>query len=57
MTRLLNPLVDWMGPFQWLILFAMFILPSIAAIRGSKLWWIVAIAGTGTFVRLLLMIH
>jgi hypothetical protein len=57
MTRLMLPLLDRMGPFSWLILLAMLILPIIAARRGSNWWWVVAIAGTGTFVRLLLMIH
>jgi hypothetical protein len=56
-TRVMLPLLDWMGPFQWLILLAMIILPIVAARRGSKWWWVVAIISTGTFVRLLLMVH
>ncbi len=56
-TRSMLPLLDTMGPFSWLILLAMIILPIIAARRGSAWWWIVAIGGTGTLVRLLLMIH
>ena len=56
-TRPMLPLLETMGPFSWLILLAMIILPIIAARRASNWWWVVAIAGTGTLVRLLLMIH
>jgi hypothetical protein len=56
-TRPMLPLLDTMGPLSWLILLAMMILPIIAAKRGSAWWWVVAIAGTGTFARLLPMIH
>lgn len=55
-TRFMLPLLDWTGPFQWLILLAMIILPIIAA-RRSNWWWIVAIAGASAFVRLVLLMH
>lgn len=57
MTRPMLTLLDRIGPFSWLILAAMLVLPIIAARRGSNWWWVVAVAGMGTFVRLLLMIH
>lgn len=47
MTALL-PVFDKLGPFSWLVSFAIIILPVIAARRGSKWWLAVTAAGVLT---------
>jgi hypothetical protein len=53
----LLPLLDKIGPFSWLVLLGMIVLPSMAAKQGSKLWWAATAAGAFTFIALLSRIH
>ena len=53
--RVLGPVFDALGPFQWLVLLAMFVLPMIAAKRGSRWWLAVAAAGAITFAYLFIL--
>jgi|SRR6266568_1221947 len=59
-TRISKPLVTAsgsIGPFWWLLLLAMVILPVMAARRGSKWWLSVSVAGVITWVVLISAIH
>ncbi len=47
------PVLDVIGPFSWLIILAMLVLPILAAKRGSKWWLAVAAAGAITFADML----
>ncbi len=47
------PALDVIGPFSWVIILAMMLLPMLAAKRGSKWWWAVAAVGTITFADML----
>ncbi len=47
------PALDVMGPFSWLIILAMPILPILAAKRGSKWWLAVAAAGAATLAEMI----
>ena len=47
---ILKPALDVLGPFQWLIVLGMIVLPAIAGRRGSKWWVAVAAAAITTFV-------
>ena len=53
----LLPVLDKIGLFSWLILLGMIALPSMAAKRGSKLWWVATVAGACTFIVLLSRVH
>ncbi len=53
LIRALRPVLDALGPFQWLIVLAMIVLPTVAAKRGSKWWLAVAAVGAITFVNFL----
>ena len=58
--RIARPLLavfDLIGPFQWLLLLVMVVLPIMAAKRGSKWWLCVGAAGVITFGVLILAIH
>jgi hypothetical protein len=51
------PVFGRIGPFYWLLPLAMILLPLIAAIRGSKWWLSVTVAGVvtlGAFLSILL---
>jgi len=57
--RIVNfgPALDVIGPFGWLILLGMVVLPIVAAWRGSR-WWLAATgAGVITFADVLHRIH
>jgi|HubBroStandDraft_4_1064222.scaffolds.fasta_scaffold584295_2 hypothetical protein len=53
LIKALEPVLDAIGPLQWLIVLAMIVLPAIAAKRGSKWWLAAAAAGVVTFVDFL----
>jgi|HubBroStandDraft_6_1064221.scaffolds.fasta_scaffold109318_2 hypothetical protein len=53
----LGPVLDVIGPFGWLILLGMIVLPIIAARRRSKWWFAAAAAGAITFVDFFRHIH
>jgi len=52
-----NPVLDVIGPFGWLILLGMIVLPIIAARRRSKWWFAAAGAGAITFADFVRHIH
>jgi hypothetical protein len=45
------------GPFWWLLLLGMVVLPIMAARRGSKWWLSVGVAGVITWVVIISAIH
>jgi hypothetical protein len=54
---LLFPVFGRIGPFYWLLPLAMILLPLIAAVRGSKWWLSVTVAGVvtlGAFLSIVL---
>ncbi len=53
----LGPLLDFIGPFGWLMLLAMIVLPVIAARRRSKWWFAAVAAGAITLVDVFRHIH
>jgi len=58
--RIAKPLAtgfEVIGPFQWILLVAMVVLPVMAAKRGSKWWLSVSAAGVITFVVIFLSMH
>ena len=53
----LLPVFEKIDPFYWFVPLAMILLPVIAAIRGSKWWLSVTVAGVvtlGAFLRIVL---
>jgi hypothetical protein len=58
--RISKPLVTAsgsIGPFWWLLLLGMVVLPIMAAKRGSNWWLSVSVAGVITWVVLISAIH
>ena len=53
----LGRVLDVIGPFGWLILLGMIVLPIIAARRRSKWWFVAAAAGAITLVDVFRHIH
>src|SRR5208282_402493 len=53
----LGPVLDVIGPFGWIILLGMIVLPIVAARRRSKWWFAVAAAGAITVVDLFRHMH
>ena len=58
-TKAVNfgPALDVIGPFGWLILLGMVVLPIVAVWRGSRWWLAGAAAGVITCVDVLRRIH
>lgn len=53
----LDSFFERIGPFYWFVPLAIIVLPVIAAMRGSKWWLSVTVAGVatlGAFLRILL---
>jgi O-antigen/teichoic acid export membrane protein len=53
----LDPVLEVIGPFGWLMVLGMILLPIVAAKRGSKWWFAVAAVGAITLADLLRHIH
>ena len=53
----LGPALEVIGPFGWLIVLGMIVLPIVAAKRGSKWWLSAAAVGAITLVDFAYHVH